>query len=88
MKQFPFSEQRPGITYLSVHPVSWNEATVLERRFTPGITPEEAATVASELLHEDYAYIFEAYLGSLDSGPEPASMVAAANRGSIHLAGS
>src|SRR5678815_4683101 len=61
MKQFPFSEQRPGITYLSVHPVSWNEATVLERRFTPGITPEEAATVASELLHEDYAYIFEAY---------------------------
>jgi hypothetical protein len=61
MKQFPFSQQRPGITYLSVHPVSWNEATVLERRFTPGITPEEAATVASELLHEDYAYIFEAY---------------------------
>jgi len=61
MKQFPFSEQRPGITYLSVHPVSWNEATVLERRFTPGITPEEAALVASELLHDDYAYGFEAF---------------------------
>jgi hypothetical protein len=61
MKQFPFSEQRPGITYLSVHPVSWNEATVLERRFTPGISPEEAAFAASELLHEDYAYIFEAH---------------------------
>ena len=61
MKQFPFSEQRPGITYVSVHPVSWNEATVLERRFTPGIMPEEAALVASDLLHDDYAYVFEAF---------------------------
>ncbi|HYL16886.1 MAG TPA: hypothetical protein VEV41_27890 [Terriglobales bacterium] len=60
MKQFPFSKQRPGVTYVALHPVSWGEATVLEQRFNPGIAPEEAAGIASELLHEDYAYIFEA----------------------------
>jgi hypothetical protein len=60
MKQFPFSKQRPGVAYVALHPVSWGEATVLEQRFNPGIAPEEAAGIASELLHEDYAYIFEA----------------------------
>jgi hypothetical protein len=59
LKQFPFSEQRPGVTYLAVHPVSWNEPTILERRFTPGVAPEIAAAVAADLLHEDYAYVFE-----------------------------
>jgi len=61
MKQFPFSEQRPGVTYLAIHPVSWSEPTVLERRFVPGVSPEVAASAASELLHEDYAYVFEAH---------------------------
>ena len=61
MKQFPFSQQRPGITYLALHPVSWGEATVLEQRFNPGIAPEEAAGMANDLLHEDYAYVFEAF---------------------------
>src|SRR5690349_5077778 len=42
MRQFSFSAQQPGITYLAVHPVSWNEPTILERRFRPGVTPEEA----------------------------------------------
>ncbi len=60
MSQFPFSEQRPGVGYLTVHPVSWSEATVLERRFVPGVNPEEAAGVASDLLHDDFAYVFEA----------------------------
>jgi hypothetical protein len=60
MTQFPFSAERPGITYLALHPVSWGEATVLERRFDPGIPPEEAAGIAADLLHEDYAYVFEA----------------------------
>lgn len=59
--QFPFSQRRPGVTYLSVQPVSWNEASVLERRFSPGIPPEEAVTVAADLVHDDYAYVFEAY---------------------------
>jgi hypothetical protein len=44
-----------------VHPVSWNEPTILERRFRPGVTPEEAVLIASDLLHEDFAYLFEAF---------------------------
>ncbi|HYL13170.1 MAG TPA: hypothetical protein VEV41_09045 [Terriglobales bacterium] len=60
MQQFPFSKQQPGVTYVALHPVSWGEATILEQRFSPGIAPEEAAGIASELLHKDYAYIFEA----------------------------
>lgn len=61
MKQFSFSALQPGISYLAVHPVSWNEPTVLEQRFRPGIEPEEAAQIAGDLLHEDYAYTFEAF---------------------------
>jgi hypothetical protein len=45
---------------LSIHPVSWNEATILEQRYRPGIKPEQAVLLASDLLHEDYAYVFEA----------------------------
>jgi hypothetical protein len=61
LQQFPFSAQRPGVTYAAVQPVSWNEASVLERRFSPGITPEEAVVVAADLIHDDYAYVFDAY---------------------------
>ena len=61
LQQFPSSQVRAGITYVAVQPVSWNEATVLERRFSPGITPEEAVVVAADLMHDDYAYVFEAY---------------------------
>lgn len=61
LQQFRYSEQRPGITYVAVQPVSWNEASVLERRFAPGIPPEEALLVAGDLIHDDYAYSFEAY---------------------------
>jgi hypothetical protein len=60
-EQFPFSQQRAGITYTAVQPVSWNEASILERRFSPGIAPEEALLVIADLIHDDYAYIFEAY---------------------------
>jgi hypothetical protein len=61
LQQFPYSEQRPGITYVAVQPVSWTEASVLEQRFSPGITPQEAVVVAADLVHDDYAYIFDAY---------------------------
>lgn len=60
MRQFPFSSQRPGIELVSLHPVSWNEATILEQRFRPGISPEETVLIASDLMHEDYAYVFGA----------------------------
>lgn len=61
MRQFPFSPQRPGITYLALHPVSWSEPTVLEQRFNPGVPPEEAAAMAQDFLHADYAYVFDGY---------------------------
>ncbi len=61
LQQFPFSAQRPGVTYASVQPVSWNEASFLERRFSPGVKPEEAMVVAADLIHDDYAYVFDAY---------------------------
>ncbi len=61
MRQFPFSTQRPGVTATALHPVSWNEATILEKRFNPGIDPAAAVLIASDLLHEDYAYVFEAH---------------------------
>ena len=61
LRQFAFSQKRPGVTYVAVQPVSWSEPTILEQRFQVGITPEQAAGIAVELLHDDYAYVFEAY---------------------------
>ena len=61
LQQFPFSTERPGIVYLSVQPVSWNEASILERRFTPGVEPAQAVVVTADLIHDDYAYVFDAY---------------------------
>jgi|SRR5208282_2858444 len=61
LRQIPFSAARNGVTYAAVQPVSWSEPTILERRFHPGATPEDAAEVVAELLHDDYAYLFEAY---------------------------
>jgi len=61
MRQFPFSAERPGVSYVALHPVSWNEPTIFEQRFRPGVAPEEAVLLASDLLHEDYSYLFEAF---------------------------
>src|SRR6266446_8706031 len=85
MRQFPFSKGLPGITYYALHPVSWNEPTIFEQRFSPGATPEQAIAVAADLLHEDYAYVFEANwdLWTLDAAsrqwtlaPNKVSMIA------------
>lgn len=61
LRQLPFSPVRPGVTYAAVHPVSWGEPTILERRFVPGLPPEEAVGVVADFLHDDFAYVFEAY---------------------------
>ena len=61
LRQFPFSSQRPGISYVAIHPVSWSEPTVLERRFRPGLDPDQAIAIAAEFLHSDYAYSFETF---------------------------
>ena len=60
MRQLPFSAQLPGITSVAVHPISWGEGTILEEHFRPGISPEEAVTIAAGLPHDDYAYVFDA----------------------------
>jgi hypothetical protein len=61
LKQFPYSQTRPGVAGVIVQPVSWKEASILERRFRPGLDPEQGAAMAGDLLHMDYAYIFEVY---------------------------
>src|SRR5260370_24576277 len=60
-RQLPLSPARDGVTYAAIQPVSWIEPTILERRVRPGVSPEEAAEVVAELLHDDYAYVFEAH---------------------------
>jgi hypothetical protein len=59
LQQFVPSKALPGITQVEVHPISWNEPTILEQRYRPGITPEAAIVIAADLLHEDYAYVYE-----------------------------
>jgi hypothetical protein len=61
LRQIPFSPARDGVTYSAIQPVSWSEPTILERRFRPGVSPEEAVADVAEFLHDDYAYVFEAY---------------------------
>ncbi len=61
LRQFPFSAVREGVTYLSVHPVAWSEPTVMEQRFNPGVSPEAAIELASEFVHDDFAFVFEAF---------------------------
>lgn len=61
LRQIPFSAARDGVTYSAIQPVSWSEPTILERRYRPAVAPEEAVAEVMEFLHDDYAYIFEAY---------------------------
>jgi hypothetical protein len=60
MQQFAFSKTIPGITGVALHPITWEQPTILEQRFRPGIAPEEAIVPMADLLHEDYAYVFDA----------------------------
>lgn len=61
LRQFRFSAAEPGIRYVSVQPIDWSEASVLEQRFMPPATPEEAADAVAEFTAADYAIVFEAY---------------------------
>ena len=60
LKLFPFSSSQPGIRYLGIHAISWNEPLVLEQVFDSRATPEEAVELANEQVHSDHAYEFEA----------------------------
>jgi hypothetical protein len=60
VKQFPFSTEHKGIGYVGVHSVGWDEPLVFEESFDFRAEPEEAARLASQFLHADSAYVFEA----------------------------
>jgi hypothetical protein len=59
IRQFPASPQKPGIGYLAVHSVSWNEPILFQQTFDYRADPERALTLAAEFLHEDNAYELE-----------------------------
>jgi hypothetical protein len=59
LRLFPFSAQRPGIGYLGVHSISWNEPLLFEQTFDSRVEPDRVLTLASEFLHEDNAYELE-----------------------------
>jgi hypothetical protein len=60
LRQLPFSSSRPGIGYVGVHAISWNEPPVFEESFDYRATPEQAVELAGEYLHADHGYEFEA----------------------------
>src|SRR5437868_782190 len=60
LRQFPFSQQRPGVTAIAIHPLSWSEAPVLAQSFVEQADVEHAILLASEFLHDDYGYEFQA----------------------------
>ena len=60
LRHFPFAAERPGIGYLAVHPISWNEPVIYQQTFDYHATPEQAIETAGEFLHDDNAYEFEA----------------------------
>jgi len=61
LEQFPFAPAHPGVTYAAVQPIGWSEPSILEQRFNPPATPQQAVEALQEFAHEDYAIMFEAY---------------------------
>lgn len=59
LRQFPFSPAKPGVNYVSVQPLDWSQPSVLEQRFVPPASPEDAAEAVRELAHDDYAISLE-----------------------------
>src|SRR5262245_25144943 len=59
LKQFPASTERPGIGYVGVHSVAWDEPLVFQESFDFRAEPEHAIRLASQFLHADNAYVFE-----------------------------
>jgi hypothetical protein len=60
-RQFPFSPQRPGISFMAVHAVSYSEPMVFQQTFEVGADVDRVFLLASEFVHSDYAYEFEMY---------------------------
>jgi hypothetical protein len=56
MKQFPFSSQRPGVGYMAVHSIGWEEAIVFQQTFDHRADPDRVLSLTAEFLHQDNAY--------------------------------
>lgn len=56
LKQFPFSADRPGIGYLGIRSISWDQPIIFQETFDYRADPERALLLAGEFLHEDNAY--------------------------------
>src|SRR6185369_6326213 len=56
LKQFPFSADRPGIGYLAIRSISWDQPIIFQETFDYRADPERALLLAAESLHEDNAY--------------------------------
>lgn len=61
LKEFPFSTKRPGVGFMGVHAVSWQEPEIFEQTFDYGTDPHLAIKMAEDFLHADNAYVVEAY---------------------------
>src|ERR1700743_4021904 len=60
IKQFPFSAERNGMQYMAVRSIAWEEPIIFQQTFVDRVPPETAIGLASEFLHEDNAYEFDA----------------------------
>lgn len=60
VKEFPASANQPGVGYAGIHPISWNEPTVLEETFDFRTDPEVAIEMFREYVHADYAFELQA----------------------------
>ena len=69
--QFPFSEPHPGFGHVSVRSLSWSEPTVLEETFDYRASAEHVLGLASDFLHEDNGYLFEAQWDLWSPGVPP-----------------
>jgi hypothetical protein len=60
LQSFPYSAAKPGIRYVAVRAVDLSEPLVTQETFPNGADPNVAIALASEFLHDDNAYEFEA----------------------------
>ena len=56
MEEFPPSSQFPGVRGLAIYPLDWSSTPVLDQTLREEASIEQAAALASEFLHADYAY--------------------------------
>jgi hypothetical protein len=64
LKQFSKAGGEATVSAAATYPISWNETPVFQRIFDEDeaevAVPESAVAEATEMLHDDYAYEFEA----------------------------